>query len=128
MRRCDLVLEEAFQQMRADFSNGEKGLDVVHPHFAFSPSSTSRRMASERCGLSSCLRRQPSICFRWSSCQRVPTCVPFPVVTGRPRFLVVSFIDFRMKEGYHKSKPRGSCHFRPGSNPNHEGDKSNDPG
>jgi hypothetical protein len=42
---------------------------------------------------------------------------PLPVVLGRPTFFGVSVIDFAICLGYHKSKPRGSSNFRPGSNP-----------
>jgi hypothetical protein len=43
------------------------------------------------------------------------------VVTGRPRFFFwITLIDFAIIYGYHKSKPRGSCNFRPGSNPSQE--------
>jgi hypothetical protein len=53
---------------------------------------------------------------------------PFPVVLGRPTFFGVSVIDLAICLGYHKSKPRGSANFRPGSNPNHNGVKSNGQG
>jgi hypothetical protein len=49
---------------------------------------------------------------------------------GRPiRFFLLSdTVDLVISICYQKSKPEGSSSFRPGSNPNHEGDKSHDPG
>ena len=60
----------------------------------------------------------PAIPPSSTSVTRTP--VPGPVVFGRPIGLfAISIIDFAINLRYRKSKPRGSCHFRPGSNPDH---------
>jgi hypothetical protein len=97
---------------------------TFHFDFAFSPSSTSWRMASgrDRSG-SFCLAIHASKVASGSSSRRTPISVPLPVVTGRPRFFFwITLIDFAIIYGYHKSKPRGSANFRPGSNPETNGD------
>jgi hypothetical protein len=84
-----------------------------HFPFAFSPSSTSRRMASGR-EATSCFSRQSSIADSSGSCQRMPICVPLPVVGGRPRFFFgVPLIDLFINTGYHKTKPRGRYELPP---------------
>jgi hypothetical protein len=58
--------------------------------FAFSPSSTSRRMASGRVKSGSfCLAIQVSKLESGASNKRTPINVPLPVVTGRPRLFFV---------------------------------------
>lgn len=64
-------------------------LDLV-----LSPSSTRRRIASGRDGLSSCAAAQASIRERGPVNSLTPIKVPLPVVRGRPRFFVLSLIDF----------------------------------
>jgi hypothetical protein len=84
-------------------------------------------MASGRPGKSSCFRRQSSRSFAISGWTR--TITGSPVTIGRSfRDFVVSRVDLAMESWYHESKPRGSCHFRPGSNPSHKETESNDPG
>jgi hypothetical protein len=81
------------------------GAGLVHFPLAFSPSSTRRRIASGRVA-TPCFSRHSSIGDSSLSCQRIPICVPRPVVGGRPRFFFgVPPIDLLMKMGYHKSKP-----------------------
>ena len=64
-----------------------------------SPSSTRRRMASERVATSCCSRHE-SIAISMGSCQRMLSCVPLPVVAGRPRFFfVVPLIDLLIEKG-----------------------------
>jgi hypothetical protein len=59
-----------------------------HLPFAFSPSSTRRRMASGRPGRSSCFRRQSSRSFAMSGCTR--TITGSPVTAARFRGFVIS--------------------------------------
>ena len=81
----------------------------------FSPSSTSRRIASGRVSSGSfCLVIQVSRVASGPSSSLTPINVPDPVVTGRPRFFFsITLIDFAMINCYHKSKPGGSVTFRP---------------
>ena len=66
--------------------------------FAFSPSSTKRRMASGReRSASFCLLIHESKAAKGASSIRTPTIVPVPVVTGRPRLFALTVIDFAMK-------------------------------
>jgi hypothetical protein len=89
-------------------------LRLDHLLFPFSPRSTSRRMASGRETTSSCFSRQSSIADSSVSCQRMPICVPLPVVGGRPRFFFgVPLIDLFINTGYHKSRPRGRSQLPP---------------
>jgi hypothetical protein len=67
--------------------------------FTFSPSSTSRRMASgrDRSG-SPCLVIQASRVAKGASKSLTPMRVPLPVVTGRPRaFLAYYLLKFRLE-------------------------------
>ena len=104
-------------------------VQIINPHehsplrdyllLDFSPISTSRRMATERPGLSSCAAAQASIMATISSDQRVPICRPRPVA-GRPRrFLVPFFLALFIEIWYQKIEPDGSCNFQAGSNLNH---------
>ena len=72
----------------ATVGGGDDSVTQCH-FFAFSPSSTSRRMASERPGISGWVRRHLSIWANCSSCQRWPMSVPIPVL-GRPIFFLLS--------------------------------------
>jgi hypothetical protein len=96
-----------------------EGADLV---FTVRPSSTSRRMASERDGLSSCLVAHWSTATPASGDKRtaVTGWTP-PFFFGRPRDFLFTEIDFFIISVYRKDKPRGSANFRPGYNPNHEG-------
>jgi hypothetical protein len=100
--------------------------DAAH-FFTFSPSSTKRRMAVERLSSSSCLADQASTSLKVSFGRRIVTAGSRPVA-GRPSFFWCTLIDLLIITVYQNSKPRGSANFRPGSNPNHEGSESNDPG
>ena len=103
---------------------------IARYFLAFSPSATSRRIAS--CPGYCLVRRccNPSINCRRASVG-LPTLAylrcPVPVA-GRPRVFLVTFIDF-----FHiflvtiNASPGGQS-FRPGSNPSHKGRKSNDQG
>ena len=62
--------------------------------FALRPSSTSRLIASGRDGLSPCAAAHPSMRDKGPGNNLTPIKVPFPVVRGRPRFFVLSLIDF----------------------------------
>jgi hypothetical protein len=57
-----------------------------------------------------CFAIQASKVVSGSSSKRTPIKVPLPVVTGRPRFFVITRIDLPMDWGYHKirllGKPR----------------------
>ncbi len=87
--------------------------------FTVSPSSTSRRMASER--LSVCASPQASTCLVRSAGRRTAlTGSTPPAFFGRPRVFLFTEIDFFIFFVYRKNKPEGSANFRPGSNPNHE--------
>jgi hypothetical protein len=89
-------------------------LRLDHLLFPFSPSSTRRRMASGRETTSSCFSRQSSIADSSVSCQRMPICVPLPVVGGRPRFFFgVPLIALFINTGYHKSRPRRRSQLPP---------------
>jgi hypothetical protein len=82
------------------------------------PISTSRRMASGRVA-TSCASRHASIADSSGSCQRMPICVPLPVVGGRPRFFFgVPLIDLLMKRGTTKASRGEGTNFRPGSGSN----------
>jgi hypothetical protein len=67
-----------------------------HLAFAFRPSSTSRRMASARDGLSSCFANQSSSAASGAGCMRTTTWTPMPVGAG-PRFFFASTVCFLMK-------------------------------
>jgi hypothetical protein len=84
-------------------------------------------MASERGGLSFCLAAQATIPAMTSDGNRVETDGSCPVA-GRPLDFLCADIAFFIIYEYTNCKPRGSDNFRPGSNPNHEGSESNDPG
>jgi len=92
---------------------------IIPTHFfAFSPSSTRRRMASERPGSSSCFAAQRSTFARNASERRIARTGSFPVA-GRPTlFFSITLFDVAMNKYYQNSEPRGSANFRPGSNPN----------
>ena len=91
------------------------------PPFAFSPSSTSRRMASERAGVSACLAAQLATAARNSSDSLIAVTGSRPVA-GRPPLLGFGStdLDFDMFWYYHASRPRGRADFRLGSNPSHQ--------
>ena len=101
--------------------------ELAHFDFTFSPSSTSRRMASGRV-------RPGSFCFDIHAAMAADCsgntrrCTDSAPVDGLPRDFRVRVIDLPMNIMYQKSKPGGSWSFRPGSNPSHKGRKSNDPG
>ena len=69
---------------------------AFHPglDFALSPSSTRRLIASGRDGLSPCAAAHPSMRDKGPGNNLTPIKVPLPVVRGRPRFFVLSLIDF----------------------------------
>jgi hypothetical protein len=98
--------------------------------FALSPSSTRRRMASERPGPSDCFEAQSSTATEISggSLTALTGCTP-PFFFGRPMAFLFTEIDFFILSVYRKDKPRGSVNFRPGSNPSQKGLRNpNDPG
>ena len=87
----------------------------------FSPSSTRRRMASERGGLSSCFAAHLSTASRNSSDSLMAVTGSRPVAGRPPLFGFGSTVlDLGMFWYYHKSKPRGSSPeakgLRPGLN------------
>ena len=86
-----------------------------HFPFAFSPSSTSRRMASERVGLSLCFAAHLSTVSRNSSVARSAIVGVLPV-GGPPLFCItdIAFFIFGVTEKQVEGK---GSRFRPGSNP-----------
>jgi hypothetical protein len=108
---CDVT---AAPQARVLISNGEwpnsastSSCSCPHFPFAFSPSSTRRRMASgrERSG-SFCFVIQASIAADWSG--RIRRCTDSAPVDGLPRVFLVRDIDLVINFMYQKSKPEGS--------------------
>jgi hypothetical protein len=97
----------------------DNGRAIKTPYrFAFSPISTRRRMASERPGESSCLAAHLSTAVRNSSDSLIAVTGSRPVAGRPPLFgFGTTDLDLAMFWYYHKSKPRGSVNFRPGSNP-----------
>jgi hypothetical protein len=75
-------------------------------------------MASGRVAISF-FSRHTSIADNSGSCQRMPICVPRPVVGGLPRFFFgVPRIDLLINMGYHKSRPKERLRLSSGPNLN----------
>lgn len=92
-------------------SNNLLAIIVTH-FFAFSPSSTRRRMASERVIL--CTTAQSSIsAVRSAGSRTALTGSTPPAFLGRPRDFLFTETDFFMFSVYRKYKPEGSSNFAP---------------
>ena len=78
------------------------------------------RIASGRVNAAFCLSIQTSRAASWDGCKRTPMRVPLTAERFH-RGVVLSLLDLIMALCYHKSKPRESVNFHPGSNPSHEG-------
>ena len=87
--------------------------------FTVSPSSTSRRMASARDGLSSCFANQSSSAASGAGCIRTTTWTPMPVGAG-PRFFFASTVCFLMKTVLAQKQAEGKVALPLGSNPSHK--------
>jgi hypothetical protein len=79
---------------------------------AASASSTRRRMASDREGLSGCRLAQSSIRDLSAGDSRIAVTGSWPVA-GRPRFFGSTGIDFGINLYYVRSEPMGSSSFPP---------------
>jgi hypothetical protein len=115
-----LLSNEAFDRKERDRQRGEQHNKNQWRHFfAFSPSSTKRRMASERPSSSSCMAAQASTFARSSSDRRIAVTGSRPVA-GRPRpFFGTTLFDLGIKCITINASRGEVLSFRPGSNPNH---------
>jgi hypothetical protein len=115
-----LLSNEAFDRKERNRQRGEQHNKNQWRHFfAFSPSSTKRRMASERPSSSSCMAAQAPTFARSSSDRRIAVTGSRPVA-GRPRPLFgTTLFELGIKCITINAGRGDVLSFRPGSNPNH---------
>ena len=112
---CELKCEEiSLLKARRSWCSQPHGLP-----FAFSPSSTSLRIASERPGVSSCLAAQPSTAEDKATGRRTAdTGSTPPTFFGRPLDFLFTGIDRFIFLVYKIIRPMGSANFHTGPNRN----------